>query len=141
MKHNNGFTLIELVIVIIVVAILATIAVPSYSSYMRQSRRADAKNALAELQLAEEKYRGNNPSYTTNPVALGLTSVTGATSWPSSQGYYTLTIASASTTTYSATASVNTSSVQNSDSTECPALSVTQSGFVVDSTASCWGLQ
>lgn len=76
-------------IVVVIVAILAAVAIPSYNSFVQSSRREDAKAALVALQYAEEKYRGNNTSYTTNPVSLGLTTSAGATIWSSPEGYYT----------------------------------------------------
>ena len=98
MKKNKGFTLIELIVAVVIVAILAAIAFPAYNAYLRESRRIDAKDALLALQFAEEKYRGNNTSYSDDPEALGLTSVSGDTIWASPQGYYVLTITSASAT-------------------------------------------
>jgi len=132
--RTNGFTLVELVIALVIIGILAAIAIPSYESYVRKGRRVDAKNALSALQLAQEKYRGNNPTYSTNPTALGLSTT-------SPQGYYSVTISAASGTGYTANAAVNAASAQARDAASCPSLSVTQAGFVVDATASCWGLQ
>ena len=71
--RKNGFTLIELLIALVIIAILASIAIPSYESYLRKGRRVDAKNALSALQLAQEKYRGNNTAYSNSLTALGLT--------------------------------------------------------------------
>ncbi len=67
MKNINGkgFTLIELMIAIVVIAVLAAIAIPTYQSYVERARRADAKSALLAVQLAQEKYRANNPAYGT----------------------------------------------------------------------------
>jgi type IV pilus assembly protein PilE len=132
--RKNGFTLIELLIALVIIAILASIAIPSYESYLRKGRRVDAKNALSALQLAQEKYRGNNTAYSNSLTALGLTAT-------SPQGYYSLTISAASGTGYTATATVNSTSAQAPDAVSCPSLSVTQTGYVVDATASCWGLQ
>lgn len=132
--RTNGFTLIELAISLVIIGILAAIAIPSYESYVRKGRRVDAKNALSVLQLAQEKYRGNNTTYSNSLAALGLSAT-------SPQGYYSLTISSASGTGYTAQAAVNAASAQAPDAASCPSLSVTQAGFVVDATASCWGLQ
>jgi type IV pilus assembly protein PilE len=48
MHKQQGFTLIELMIVLVVIAILASIAIPSYREHLRRSDRADAKAALMQ---------------------------------------------------------------------------------------------
>jgi type IV pilus assembly protein PilE len=35
--NNQGFTLIELMIVIVILAIIASIAIPSYSNYVKKA--------------------------------------------------------------------------------------------------------
>ena len=47
---NQGFTLIELMIVVAVVAILSSIAYPSYTEYVRRGHRADARMGLLQAQ-------------------------------------------------------------------------------------------
>ena len=69
---KKGFTLIELLIVISLIGILAAIALPSYNSYLLKSRRSDAKEVLASLQLAQEKWRGNHDTYANNLADLGI---------------------------------------------------------------------
>lgn len=128
MKLLKGFTLIEVMVVVVIIAILASIALPSYQEYVKKGRRIDAKNALSALQMAQEKYRGNNTSYTVELADLGLTSA-------SPQGFYTIEITSASGTGYTATATAT--GIQSSD-TACPTLTVTQAGFT--GSATCWGL-
>lgn len=61
--EQQGFTLIELMIVIVIVAIFVTIAIPSYLNY---TRRADAALAQQEMQkIAEqlERHKSRNFSY------------------------------------------------------------------------------
>jgi len=96
--HKKGFTLIELMITVAIISILASVAYPSYTQYVLRAKRGDAKAALLSVQLAEEKYRANNPSYGTL-AQLGLDPMT------SSDGYYTITIPAAPTgAVYSITA-------------------------------------
>ena len=52
MKHSQqGFTLIEMMIVVAVIGILSAIAYPNYTEYVRRGHRADARAGL--LQAAQ----------------------------------------------------------------------------------------
>lgn len=48
--QQNGFTLIELMIVVAIVGILSAIAYPSYAEYIRRGHRADARAGLLQAQ-------------------------------------------------------------------------------------------
>ena len=115
-KNYKGFTLIEVMIVVAIIGILATIAYPSYIDSVRKSKRSDAKTALIDLRIAQEKLRANCPFYAQvllNAGAAGATcgANSGATdlgysSTSSPQGYYTIAISAgtASGVAYTATA-------------------------------------
>ncbi|MDR0183525.1 pilin [Lysobacter arvi] len=62
MKKQQGFTLIELMIVVAIVAILAAIALPAYQDYMKRSKVSEAvatagacKTSVAEYVAATTK--------------------------------------------------------------------------------------
>lgn len=65
MKTSRGFTLIELMIVVAIVAVLAAIAVPAYNNQVRKAQRAEARSALQQVTLLQEKWRADNPTYGT----------------------------------------------------------------------------
>ncbi len=72
MKRNNGFTLIELMIVVAVVAILAAVAIPSYSNYVFRGKVQEATSNLASLRVAMEQYFQDNRTYL-NAANCGVT--------------------------------------------------------------------
>lgn len=57
MKHNKGFTLIELMIVVAIIGIIAMFAVPSYQNAQRKARITEGEAALTEMQSQIEKAR------------------------------------------------------------------------------------
>lgn len=61
--RQQGFNLIELMIVVAVIAVLAAIAIPNYQQYGERVRRADAQADLVELSQWVERYRINNNSF------------------------------------------------------------------------------
>jgi type IV pilus assembly protein PilE len=73
-RETHGFTLIELMIAVAIVAIITAIALPSYQASITKSRRAEAMNSFSSVQQAQERWRGNNPAYSTNLTDLGVTS-------------------------------------------------------------------
>ncbi|PKK82397.1 MAG: hypothetical protein CVT49_13930 [candidate division Zixibacteria bacterium HGW-Zixibacteria-1] len=56
MKHHEGFTLIELVIVIIVLGILAAVAIPRLFSITNEAETATVANMVAGLESAMSIY-------------------------------------------------------------------------------------
>jgi type IV pilus assembly protein PilE len=68
-ERVKGITLIELLVTITILAILGAIAIPAYSNYAQKSRRAEAKSALSNVLLAQERY------FTVNGVYVLGTSV------------------------------------------------------------------
>jgi type IV pilus assembly protein PilE len=63
MNKVNGFTLIELMIVVAVIAIIAVLAMPSFLEQIRKGKRSEAVRAIGEIQLRQERWRADNPSY------------------------------------------------------------------------------
>lgn len=51
-KKNDGFTLVELIVVIAIIAILSGAAVAGYSSYITKANEANVKSQLSELGTA-----------------------------------------------------------------------------------------
>jgi type IV pilus assembly protein PilE len=135
-QSRRGFTLIELMITVAIISVLAMVAVPAYFDSVRKSRRADAVTALNQIAQAQERWRANNTSYTTNLGSTGL-NVPNPLS-----GYYTLSVTAASSASYSATATAAGAQLKD---TRCATFTLAASGgqFTYSATpaansARCW---
>ncbi len=145
MKKQNGFNLIELMIVVAIVGIIAAIAYPSYQEQIRKSRRAECSGAVTSLSSTMEQY------FTVNNTYLGAAdsgSNTGApaiyvTTCPvdGDVATYNLTISAATASTYTLQAAPT--GVQTYD--KCGTLTLTNTGLKGVASAStgvtwqdCW---
>ena len=97
MKNNirqQGFTLVEVMVVIAILGILVSIGLPAYNRYVVRSRMQDAFVQLSNTRIQMEQYFQDNRSYL-NGDACGV-------AMPTSAGF---TInCEATTTTYTLTA-------------------------------------
>jgi type IV pilus assembly protein PilE len=80
-NQQQGFTLIELMVVVAIVGILAAIAFPSYIDHVRKGRRNDGMNALLDAAGKMEIVRARKGSYTTDRDEANI-------STESLEGYY-----------------------------------------------------
>jgi type IV pilus assembly protein PilE len=69
MQKEQGFTLIELMIVVVVISILAAIAFPSYQSYVRRGACEDGKGVLTGAANVMERYRAQHNTYSSAGAA------------------------------------------------------------------------
>lgn len=78
-RKQQGFTLVELVVVIVVLGILAAIAIPRYATYTRDARLASL-NGLAgairsSVMMVQGRYMANGTGTTPVTMADGVTTV------------------------------------------------------------------
>ena len=127
-KGQRGVNLIELMIVVVIVGIIAMFAYPSYLEQIRSAKRADCLGALVSLGSAMERHYSVSGSYLAAAAAGADTGVPAvfATSCPvdGSDANYTLTIQSATASTYSLNATPAGAQVAD----RCGTLSFTNTG-------------
>jgi len=97
--NRMGFTLLELLVVVIIMGLLTALALPYYGRYVAKSRQAAAQAQLAAIQQAQEIYKFQYGSYTTNTALLA--------NWLSTSGNYAFSITNATATTFTAQAQGN----------------------------------
>lgn len=87
---NDGYTLIELMIVVAIIAILAAIAVPNYHQYVIKSHRADMMAELHNIAMRINTRKLIEGVYTniSLPFVLGRTLDNGSVPFPANQTNY-----------------------------------------------------
>lgn len=128
--QQQGFSLVELLIVVVIIGILGAIGLPSYQSHMEKSRRSEATVTLTELASLQERYYLENSEYTDDLADLGFS---GTQSKP--DGHYQVSIEKTDANTFTITATPEASGLQASD-TDCASITLDSNGTRLP--LSCW---
>ena len=135
MRHQGGFTLIELMIVVAIIGILAAIALPQYSDYVTRSRRIDGQSTLLQVAQELERCYTQFSAYDNDSCSVVEAS---AVSQASPEDYYLVTASTLSASTFTLTATPQ--NAQASD-TDCTTLTLTHlgvQGATGADTSKCW---
>jgi type IV pilus assembly protein PilE len=101
-SRQQGFTLIEIMIVVAIVAILAAIALPSYKDYVLRGRLTEAIAGVSDGRTKMEQFFADNRTYPGGCITSGTPSATQVLL--QSLQNFTLSCSNLSATTYTVTA-------------------------------------
>lgn len=115
--RNQGFSLIELMVIVVIISILALVAYPSYQSVVRKSNRAEARKEMLELANNLQKYKIANFSFIkADNSAVTLTDIGGSNYIPASGApIYNVVLSDVGAGSWTLTATPITGSVQAND--------------------------
>ena len=71
MKKQNGFTLIELMIVVAIIGVLSAVAIPAYKNYVTKSELASAAATLKALVTQTELHIQEKNAFPTTLSSIG----------------------------------------------------------------------
>lgn len=77
-QNNEGFTLVELLVVVIIVGILAAIALPSFLNQTAKAKQSEAKTTITNVHRGQQGFRTefNRFAQSFTELSLGLPSQT-----------------------------------------------------------------
>ena len=122
---QDGFSLIELMVVVAIIAIIASVALPSYNEHLRTSRRAAGAACLSQAAQQMERFYTTNLTYTGAPAPVCD---------PDTAEFYGIAAATPDARSYTLT--VTPQGRQSGD--RCGNLTVNQAGTRTPNDRSCW---
>lgn len=138
--EQNGFTLLEILIVVAIIGILSSIALPAYQNSVLRAGRAEAKTELLQVASDQERYFSNFNTYVNDALPLNAP-VVADRNRTTQNGFYSISVAAcgggAITNCFIATATAQND--QTADS--CTTLTITDTGVrgaTGDTANECW---
>ncbi len=132
-RYMRGITLIELMIVVVIVSILAAISYPSYREFTARAKRNEAKAALLQIAVNQERAYLQNKIFTADLTVLGFPSTP---TFQTDTGSYVITIPAANAANFTATA---TYQLGGAEANKCNVFSIDGRGVKTSSPdTNCW---
>lgn len=69
---NQGFTLVELMVVLVIIGILATMAIPKFLGATNKTKAAECKPVLKEIYTLQSAFHIEKDSFAVNNTTLGF---------------------------------------------------------------------
>ena len=114
LKRQDGFTLVELMVVVAIIGLLSAVAVPNFKKYQAKAKMSEAKLQLSSIYTAESSFYSDFNMYHNCLTYMGFDP---GPEW--ANRYYAVGFNTAATTSANAhTAALN--SGLNGAATECP---------------------
>lgn len=73
LNQQEGFTLVELMVVVAIIGILSAVAIPNFKTYQSKSRTSEARLQLSSLYTAEVAFASDYDNYATCLEDMGYT--------------------------------------------------------------------
>ena len=111
-RAEDGFTVIELLVVVLIIGILAAIALPSFLNQKNKAIDASAKELAHSAQIAAESYATDHSGSYVGLNATGLAQYDATIQTSSSNGPYVKSVTNATASGYTVTTATATGSEQ-----------------------------